>query len=291
VSCYQPAEPRPWAGRFALEPALTLDRPAAGDRVLALVDAFVRELGTTPVRGQVARADVLDRDLGIGSLERVELLTRLEDALGVRFPDSVLGEAETVQDLVAAVLAGGGPQTAARVETAAAGAGGVPAPESAPTLIDVLRWHAEAAPGRVHLVLRLDDEGEQPITYGELWSRAGVVAGGLRARGVGPGDVVALMLRTEPGFFGAFFGVLLAGAVPVPIYPPARLAHLEEYAARQVKILDNAQARLLVTFPEVARVAGLLRARVRSLAEVTTLERLPPAARQRRPPSPPRTRR
>jgi acyl-CoA synthetase (AMP-forming)/AMP-acid ligase II len=82
------------------------------------------------------------------------------------------------------------------------------------------------------------------------------------------------MLRTEPGFFSAFFGVLLAGAVPVPIYPPTRPSHLEEYARRQAKILDNAQARLLVTFPEVERVAGLLRARVRSLTGVTTLERL-----------------
>jgi 1-acyl-sn-glycerol-3-phosphate acyltransferase len=85
------------------------------------------------------------------------------------------------------------------------------------------------------------------------------------------------MLRTEPGFFSAFFGVLLAGAVPVPIYPPTRPSHLQEYAARQVNILDNAQARLLVTFPEAERVAGLLRAHVRSLAGVTTLERLPPA--------------
>jgi 1-acyl-sn-glycerol-3-phosphate acyltransferase len=101
------------------------------------------------------------------------------------------------------------------------------------------------------------------------------VAAGLHALGIARGDSVALMLRTEPGFFSAFFGVLLAGAVPVPIYPPTRPGRFEEYATRQVKILDNAQARLLVTFPEVERVAGLLRARVRSLTGVTTLERLP----------------
>ncbi len=55
--------------------------------MLALVDAFVSELGSTPVRGRVALDDVLDRDLGIGSLERVELLARLEEAFDVRFPD------------------------------------------------------------------------------------------------------------------------------------------------------------------------------------------------------------
>jgi hypothetical protein len=46
-------------------------------RVLAVVDAFVSELGSTPVRGRVAPDDVLDRDLGVGSLERVEPLARL----------------------------------------------------------------------------------------------------------------------------------------------------------------------------------------------------------------------
>ena len=265
------------AGEVGLKPSgsvATIERPTVEDRVRALVDTFVAELGTTPVRGRVALDDVLDRDLGIGSLERVELLTRLEQAFDVRLPDSVLGEAESIRDLLAAVLAGGEPSGAGVVDTVAPIAAGTPAPDSARTLIDVLRWHAETDPGRVHVVLRLDDEGERRITYGELWARAGGVAAGLRARGIARGESVALMLRTEPGFFAAFFGVLLAGAVPVPIYPPTRPSHLEEYAARQVKILDNAQARLLVTFTEVERVAVLLRARVRSLAGVTTLERL-----------------
>ena len=246
-------------------------------RVLALVDGFVSELGSLPVRGHVELDDVLDRDLGIGSLERVELLARLEETFATRFADSVLGEADSIHDLVAAVIAGGTPSTSEAEEVAVPVAAGVAAPDSARTLIDVLRWHAERNPERVHLVLRLDDGSEQSITYGELWTQAGVVAGGLVARGIKHGDAVALMLRTEPGFFSAFFGTLLAGAVPVPIYPPTRPGRLEEYAARQVKILDNAQARLLVTFPEVEQVAGLLRPRVRSLTGVTTLARLTPA--------------
>jgi fatty-acyl-CoA synthase len=252
----------------------TIEPRTVEARVLALVDAFVSELGSTPVRGRVALDDVLDRDLGIGSLERVELLARLEETFDVRFPDPVLGEVESIRDLVTAVLGGGAPAAGVGVEAAVPLAAGAPAPDSARTLIDVLRWHAENDPDRVHLVLRLDDDSEQPITHGELWAGADAVAAGLRARGIARGESVALMLRTEPGFFSAFFGVLLAGAVPVPIYPPTRSGRLEEYATRQVKILDNAQARLLVTFPEVERVAGLLRARVRSLTGVTTLERL-----------------
>jgi 1-acyl-sn-glycerol-3-phosphate acyltransferase len=138
----------------------------------------------------------------------------------------------------------------------------------------------------VHIVLRLEDGREQPISYGALWSRAGAIAAALRDRGVKVGESVALMLRTEPAFFPAFFGILLAGAVPVPIYPPFRPDRLEEYATRQVGILRNAEARLLVTFREAQRVATLLRARIPSLREVIAVERLANGARPWRPTTP-----
>jgi len=154
--------------------------------------------------------------------------------------------ADAVRDLLAAVLAGGRPADRVAVEPAVTLAHGVPAPDSARTLLEVLRWHAQRDPGRVHLVLRLEDDSEADDLVRSAVGAAGAVAGALRARGIAHGEAVALMLRTEPAFFSAFFGVLLAGAVPVPIYPPARPARLEEYATRQVKILDNAQARLLV---------------------------------------------
>jgi acyl carrier protein len=38
----------------------------------------------------------LERELGLGSLERVELMLRLGDACGVRLPDRVVAEADTV---------------------------------------------------------------------------------------------------------------------------------------------------------------------------------------------------
>src|ERR1700727_1345255 len=47
----------------------------------------------------------LERELGLGSLERVELMLRLGDACGVRLPDRVVAEADTVKDLIDAILA------------------------------------------------------------------------------------------------------------------------------------------------------------------------------------------
>jgi 1-acyl-sn-glycerol-3-phosphate acyltransferase len=246
------------------------DPRVVGRDVLSIVSTLVEELGGRPGDRPVGLDDALDRDLGIGSLERVELLLRLERRFGVRLPDAVMAEAVSVRDLVAAIRgAEPGLPEAAPAPLAPLGEA-APAPAGARSLVDVLAWHAEASPERVHVLLRDEDGRERPITYGSLWRRAGAVALSLRERKLGPGDTVAIMLGTEEAFFHAFFGVLLAGAVPVPIYPPFRRDLIEEYARRQVGILQNAAVRSIITFPEALRVAALLRSRVPSLRAVVT---------------------
>src|SRR6266852_3986578 len=83
-----------------------------------------------------------------------------------------------------------------------------------------------------------------------------------------------------------FAGILLAGAIPVPIYPPFRADRIEEYAARQSAILNNAEVCLLLTFRRAEAVAKLLRPRVSSLTEVADAEKLMEAADKAPPPSP-----
>jgi o-succinylbenzoate---CoA ligase len=62
-------------------------------------------------------------------------------------------------------------------------------------------------------------EGEALLgcTYRELLDGARRAAGGLRERGVGAGDRVALALAADAGFAAALHGCFLAGAVAVPI--------------------------------------------------------------------------
>jgi long-chain acyl-CoA synthetase len=55
------------------------------------------------------------------------------------------------------------------------------------------------------------------ITYAELERQAAVGAGALRARGVGPGDRVAIRLPNTPAFVAAYFAALRLGAVVVPL--------------------------------------------------------------------------
>ena len=245
-------------------------------RVLAVVDELAGELGGGAAGRRARLDDALERDLGISSLERVELLVRLEEAFGVRLGDAAMAEADTPGDLAAAIAAAGpaADQAHPAAPPSAPRAAATTEPRAAGTLVDALEWHASRTPDRVHIHLREDDGGETPITYGALWRASAAFAGALAARGLGRRETVAIMLRTEQAFFPAFIGTLMAGGVPVPLYPPVRADRIEEYAERQVGILRNAGARLLITFAAVERLAALLVARTPSLAAVVSADSL-----------------
>ena len=67
--------------------------------LIAVIRELVRELH--PQRAKVVELSGsvrLERDLGIDSLGRTELILRIERAFRVRLPGTVVGEAETVSD-------------------------------------------------------------------------------------------------------------------------------------------------------------------------------------------------
>ena len=270
-----------------VSPAQKLNALGDEERVLGVVRELLAELGHESALRSVSPASHLDRDLGLGSLERVELLLRLEKTCGKRLDEDVLAGAETVQDLILAVAAASGAASGAphgvdvRAETATAAqeshisfpgqAEGIP---SAETFQEVLRHRGRVDASRTHLVFYEDDAEGASLTFGQLLEGAERVAAALIKRGIGRGDTVALMLPTSRDFFLAFAGILLAGATPVPIYPPFRADRIAEYAERQAAILANAGARLLVTFREAASVANLLKPLAPSLEGVVTAEAL-----------------
>ena len=148
------------------------------------------------------------------------------------------------------------------------------APDRAGTLIDALVWHARHHPDRPHITLIGDGDQAETISYAGLLTAAEAVAAGLQARGLQPRQTVALMLPTGSDFFAAFFGILLAGAIPVPIYPPARLSQIEDHLRRQIRILANARIVTLITVSEAQSLARLLRAQIDGLHSVVTVEAL-----------------
>lgn len=237
-----------------------------GDRMLAVLRQLVAETHPQSPR-DVTLDSVLDRELGLDSLARVELALRLQQAFSCTLSDTALAEARCARDLLAA-LAAAGDATPAPVGPRLATGGAVRLPEHAKTLVDMLAWHGERHGARTHVLL--DGEADGTLSYAWLWDAARRVAAGLAAEGVRPGDRVALMLPTGRDYLATFAGSLLAGGVPVPIYPPARLAQLADHLARHRGILANAAPAMLVTVPQAQGVAAMLQATVPELHRVVS---------------------
>ncbi|MFI2711344.1 amino acid adenylation domain-containing protein [Micromonospora sp. NPDC018662] len=91
-------------------------------------------------------------------------------------------------------------------------------------------------------------DGDAALSYRELHARAEALAETLRARGVGVGGLVGVLLPRAVGFTVAVLAVLRAGAAYVPMdpaNPPARLRHLIEDTAAPV-VLTCAELAHLV---------------------------------------------
>ena len=224
----------------------------------------------------ITLSDSLDRDLGLDSLSRVELLARMEQKLRIRVPEGKFVEAETPQQLLDEMFAAGkAAQGEADRAAAFVVAGDVdPVPGDANTLIDVLMWHVRAHPDRVHVQFYADEGDGDTLTYGQLEQGAARVAAGLQYRGLHKGDAVAIMLPTSKEYFFSFMGILMAGGTPVPIYPPARKAQIEDHLRRHQAILGNCRATTLITIPEARPLARILKSHVPSMRDVVTVTEL-----------------
>lgn len=207
----------------------------------------------------------LERELGLGSLERVELLERIENAFSVKLPPAALTEAESLADILV-FLKSASPKKLIDQETVVAPLENISINlAAAKTLNQVLIDYAKNQANRPHIYFQDETGAEKIIYYGDLFNAACRAAAGLRKLGISEGDAVAIMLPTCDDFFAVFFGILFLGAVPVPIYPPLRANQLEEYAQREITILQNAEVRLLITFDRAERLGKLLKSFVPSL--------------------------
>jgi long-chain acyl-CoA synthetase len=96
-----------------------------------------------------------------------------------------------------------------------------------------------------NIALKLD---ETEIPYAALEAASARVAGLLHLRGIGPGARVGIMLPNVPQFAVAYYGVLRAGAVVVPMNPLLKAREVEFYLA-------DSEARLVFAWHEFAAAA------------------------------------
>ena len=260
--------------------AASVDGEALAPHVLAIVCSVADEL--RPQARSAAKLGMdhsLERDFGLDSLARVELITRIGHDLGVALGEGALTEAETPRDLLRFITASAGAPATPAVESARGATDGrslapmapLDLPDSVETLVEVFDWHLQHQPHRVLVTLYGEGDARTELSYADLHRDAVALAAGLQALGLAKGDSVAIMLPTGREFFAAFFGALVAGCVPVPLYPPARPSQLEDHLRRIAGILRNAEARVLVTVERAKPLVHLLRAQADSLQTVGTV--------------------
>lgn len=141
------------------------------------------------------------------------------------------------------------------------------------------------SPSRLRTLLDLLDErhaltpqqpaffwDDQPFSFEVLWRGANRFAALLLQLGVARGDRILIRLPNGPEFFEAFYGVLRAGAIAVPLFPASgaeRIAALAQLCGasvmvgpagksdeipglRTVCVTDSAASQVPASFPEVA---------------------------------------
>jgi 1-acyl-sn-glycerol-3-phosphate acyltransferase len=243
---------------MAANPAPSVDP----NKLLGVVAAVAKE-ARPHVEAYVALDSCLERDLGLDSLARVEREFRIS------LPEQALASSETPRDLLRFLLAGAGhaPQAADRTVASLVQSEGVRPPAEAQTLVEALEYHVERQPERLSVFL-YEENSEKRLTYRAMWDGAVRYAARLADAGLAPGQTVAIMLPTGADYLYCFYGVLLAGGIPVPLYPPARLTTIEDHMTRHVTILRSCGAAIMVTIPEAKALAFLLRAQVETLKAV-----------------------
>ncbi|MGW1890949.1 AMP-binding protein [Streptomyces sp. NPDC002004] len=152
----------------------------------------------------------------------------------------------------------------------------------ADSLVHAFRAVAAASPGRTALAYF-----DARLSYRETDALSDAVAGHLAARGVAPGDRVALMLQNTPHFVIALLGAWKAGAIVVPVnpmYKSAEVGHvLRDAEVTALVCADRAWEAYLRACAADSPVRVVLTACERDLQSrddlrVLAFERIPQAA-------------
>lgn len=98
----------------------------------------------------------------------------------------------------------------------------------------VLAESAKRTPDSIALVV-----GEDQVSYADLWSQTRAYAGALRARGIGPGDAVAVLIPNVPDFARVYYAILSLGAIVVPVHALLKAREIEY-------VLQDSGSKLLV---------------------------------------------
>lgn len=146
---------------------------------------------------------------------------------------------------------------------------------------DSLLARIEAATERGKAVTFVDRDPPERVPWARLHEDARAMAADLQARGVGPGDRVALLGATSRPFTTAVQAAWLAGAGITVLPPPARLTSEAEFWHQTRKRIELIDAVLTIADPALA--GGLEGARLVTLTDLVRTTGRPGPERYERP--------
>ncbi|MBO4569504.1 MAG: AMP-binding protein, partial [Candidatus Methanomethylophilaceae archaeon] len=114
------------------------------------------------------------------------------------------------------------------------------------TALDRFRKNAKERPDATAVVHK-----GRSMTYGELGSAAGRIAGYVRSKGIGRNEFVAVLVHRSPGMVFAALGIEMAGAAYQPLdptYPEERLLFMMRDAGARLLIADRALRGLVRSY-------------------------------------------
>lgn len=104
----------------------------------------------------------------------------------------------------------------------------------------LLEIRAEDNPDKEVYLFEKGGQGEDILTYADLYQKSNRFAAFLKSLGLGKGDTFGLFMRNHPEFVYALMGGTFIGAIAVPIDPRSRGDKLAHY-------LNDSRAKLVIT--------------------------------------------
>ena len=118
------------------------------------------------------------------------------------------------------------------------------------TLTEAVIRRAEESPEARSVIFLHDDGSEHTIRAAEFHARNLAYAGALQRLGVGPEDLVILVLKHSETLLSAFWGAMYLGAI-ASIFPfLTEKLDPDLYKERVKALVTQEQARAVITFPE-----------------------------------------
>jgi len=124
------------------------------------------------------------------------------------------------------------------------------------TLLEALEQRLES--DKDFLIFMDAKNNEKKISARDVKRGAITVSQYLVNKGLQKDDKVIIMLQTGENFAYVFYGILMAGGIPVPVSQPAGTSNIEKYLNNLKHIIHDSEAAFFITYEKIGMIAGSL---------------------------------